>query len=211
MLVGCMSERVFLVPQAKERTRDAIKAVELRTSAEVVVAVRHRAARHFGVSALFAGLVAAAVLVVMLVSPTPYDVRTIPLDVLLAFVLAFAFAQWTEIVRRRLSPSSWLERATREAAARAFSELDIAKTGSRTGMLVFVALLERRVALVPDEGVPLRSIGTELETARLKLETAVRRLNFDEFERALLTLTAPLERTLPRGLDDRNELSDEVA
>jgi putative membrane protein len=211
MLAGRMSERVFLVPQAKERTRDAIRAVELRTCAEVVVAVRHRAARHFGVSALFAALVAAAVLAVMLVSPTPYDVRTIPLDALLAFVLAFGFAQWTEIVRRRLSPSSWLERATREAAARAFTELSIAKTGARTGMLVFVALLERRVALVPDEGVPLRSIATELETTRLALETAVRRLNFDEFERALLTLSAPLERTLPRGLDDLNELSDEVA
>lgn len=211
MLTGRMSERVFLVPRAKERTRDAIQAIELRTSAEVVVAVRHRAARHFGISALFAALMAAAVLVVMLVSPTAYDVRTIPLDVLLAFLLAVAFAQGTEIVRRRLSPSSWLERATRKAAARAFDELAIAKTGARTGILVFVALLERRVTLVPDEGVPLRSIGSELETTRLALETAVRRLNFDEFERALLTLTTPLERTLPRGLDDLNELSDEVA
>jgi putative membrane protein len=206
-----MSERVFLVPEAKERTRDAIKAIELRTSAEVVVAVRHRAARHFGVSALFAAGVALAVLGVMLVSPTPYDVRTIPLDVLLAFALAFGLAQWTEVVRRRLSPPSWLDRPTTEAAARAFAELAIAKTAGRSGILVFVALLERRVAIVPDEGVPLRSIATELETTRLALEAAVRHLSFDEFERALLGLTAPLERTLPRVLGDSNELSDEVA
>lgn len=211
MLGDRMSERVFLVPQAKERTRDTIRAIEQRTSAEVVVAVRHRAARHFGVSAVFAAGVALAVLAVMLVSPTTYDVRTIPLDAALAFVLAFAFAQWTEIVRRRLSPSSVLERATRAAAERAFAELSVAKTGARTGMLVFVALLERKVALVPDEGIPLRSIATELSTARLALETAVRRLNFDEFERALLTLAVPLERTLPRGLGDVNELGDEVA
>lgn len=206
-----MSERVFLVPQAKERTRDAIKAIELRTSAEVVVAVRHRAARHYGVSALFAAGVALVVLGVMLLSPTTYDARTIPLDVLLAFALAFGFAQWTELVRRRLSPPAWLERATREAASRAFTELSIANTAGRSGLLVFVALLERRVALVPDEGIPLRAIATELETTRLSLEAALRRLSFDDFERALLGLTAPLERTLPRGLDDVNELSDEVA
>ena len=211
MLDGRMTERVFLVPQAKERTRDAIKAIEQRTSAEVVVAVRRRAARHFGVSAVFAGGVALGVLVVMLVSPTTYDVRTIPLDVALAFVLAFAFAQWTDSVRRRLSPRSVLERATRAAAERAFAELSVEKTRARTGMLVFVALLERKVALVPDEGVPMRSISTELQTTRLALEAAVQRLNFDEFERALLTLVAPLERTLPRGLADENELSDEVA
>jgi putative membrane protein len=206
-----MSERVFLVPEAKERTRDAIKAIELRTSAEVVVAVRHRAARHWGVSGAFAAAVGLSVLGVMLVSPTPYDVRTIPLDVLLAFALAFGLAQWTEVVRRHLSPSSWLERATREAAARAFTELAIAKTAGRSGILVFVALLERRVEIVPDEGIPLRSIATELETTRLALETAVRHLSFDEFERALLGLTAPLERTLPCVLGDANELSDEVA
>lgn len=206
-----MSERVFLVPQAKERTRKAIKAIELHTSAEVVVAVRHRAARHFGVSAWFAAGVALVVLVVMLVSPTTYDVRTIPLDVLLAFALGFGFAQWTEVVRRRLSPPSWLERATREAAARAFDELSMGKTAGRSGLLVFVALLERRVALVPDEGIPVRAIATELETARLALESAVRRLSFDEFEQALLGLTPPLERALPRALADVNELSDEVA
>lgn len=206
-----MSERVFLVPQAKERTRDAIRAIELRTSAEVVVAVRHRAARHFGISAVFGAGVALTVLMVMLVSPTTYDVRTIPLDVLLAFALAFGLAQWTEVVRRRLSPPSWLERAAREAAARSFEELSIAKTTGRTGILVFVALLERRVALVPDEGIPARAIATELETTRLALESAVRRLRFDEFEQALLGLTAPLERALPRGLSDVNELSDEVA
>jgi putative membrane protein len=206
-----MSERVFLVPEAKERTRETIKAIELRTSAEVIVAMRRRAARHFGVSALFGAGFALVVLVVMLVSPTTYDVRTMPLDVLLAFALAFGFAQWTEIVRRRLSPPSWLERATRGAAGNAFQELSMAKTAGRTGILVFVALLERRVAIVADEGVPVRAIATELETTRLALETAVRQLSFAEFERALLGLSAPLERALPRGLADVNELSDEVA
>lgn len=205
-----MSERVFLVPEAKERTRDAIRAIEGKTSAEVVVAVRHRAARHVRVSALFGAGLALVVLVVMLVSPTTYDVRTIPLDVALAFVLGFGFAQWTEVVRRRLSPARWLDAATERAARRAFDELAIAKTGARTGVLVFVGLLERRVSLVPDEGVPT-SIAPELEAARAAITLAVENLDFDAFERALTRLGEPLASALPRRHSDVNELSDEVA
>jgi putative membrane protein len=205
-----MSERVFLVPEAKERTRDAIRAIEGKTSAEVVVAVRHRAARHLRVSALFGAGIAAVVLIVMLVSPQTYDVRTIPLDVLLAFVLGVGLAQWTEVVRRRLSPARWLDAATERAAHRAFGELTIGNTGARTGLLVFVALLERRVSLVADQGVP-SAIAPALESVRAELTLAVERLDFEAFELALLHLGETLASALPRRHDDVNELSDEVA
>ncbi len=205
-----MSERVFLVPEAKERTRDAIRAIEGKTSAEVVVAVRHRAARHLRVSALFGAGIAGVVLLVMLVSPQTYDVRTIPLDVLLAFVLGVGLSQWTEVVRRRLSPARWLDVATERAARRAFDELAIAKTDARTGMLVFVALLERRVSLVPDEGIP-SAIAPALGSVRAELTLAVERLDFAAFERGLLRLGETLASALPRRHDDVNELSDEVA
>jgi putative membrane protein len=56
-------------------------------------------------------------------------------------------------VRRRLLPGALVEQRVAERARRAFLENGLTRTSGRTGILIFVALLERRVVVLADEGI----------------------------------------------------------
>ena len=206
-----MSEHAFLEPEAKRRTTDAIVAIEGQTGAEVVVSVRRAAERHVATSLVFGGVVGAVVLVVMLVSPQAYDVRTIPLDTLLAFFLAALACHFVPALKRALTPKARRVRAAERAARAAFVELGIAKTKQRSGLLVFVALFERTAVVVADDGVPTALLGEPYEALVSALTTNAASLDFEAFLATLAGLGPLLAGVLPRRPDDENELCDQVA
>ena len=206
-----MSERAFLLPEAKRRATEAIRTVESQTSAEVVVAVRHAAERHVRTSLVFGGAVAVVALVVMLVSPRVYDVRTMPLDALLAFVLGGLACHFVPALRRRLTPRALRLAAAERGARAAFAALGIEKTRQRSGILVFVALFERTALLVPDEGIPTPLLGDAYQAIGSGLAKSVAALDFEAFLRELTELGPLLSGVLPRRPDDENELCDDVA
>lgn len=206
-----MAEREFLDPSAKRRTTARIRAVEAGTSIEVVVAVRRRAARHLASGMMLGALLAVLTLAVMWFSPTAYDVRTMPLDALAAFALGVLVAFSFPGVRRLLTPRALLRTAAERGARRAFTELGVEKTRDRIGLLVYVALFEREVVLLPDRGVPPELLEQGFSAARRALEGAVRRLHFDAFEAALDQLGPPASAAVPRRPGDENELCDDVA
>jgi putative membrane protein len=206
-----LSERAFLLSEAKRRTTESIRALEAKTSAEVIVTVRPAAERHLATSAVFGGGVAALVLVVMLVSPRVYDVRTMPFDALLAFVLAALACHFVPGLKRRLTPKKRLLAAAERGASQAFGELGIAKTRQRSGVLVFVALFERTAVVVADEGVPTTLLGEGYEARVSELARAVAAGDFEGFLAALTAFGELLAGVLPRRPDDVNELTDEVA
>lgn len=206
-----MSERAFLLPEAKRRTTDVIRAIEARTSAEVVVTVRPAAERHLVTSVAFGGAVAALVLFVMLVSPQVYDVRTMPFDALLAFVLAAFVCHFVPALKRLMTPKTRRLVAARRGASAAFVELGIGKTKQRTGVLVFVSLFERTALVVADDGVPTALLGDAYEARVGELARGAAALDVDAFLAALTDFGTLLAGVLPRRPDDVNELSDEVA
>jgi putative membrane protein len=206
-----VSERAFLEIDAKRRATEAIRAVEGETSAELVVAVRLAADRHVATSLAFGGGVAALVLAVMLVSPQVYDVRTMPLDALLAFVLGALACHFVPSLRRALTPERRRLEAARRAAQAAFAELGVAKTKQRSGVLVFVALFERTVIVLPDEGVPAALLGAAWTDHTRRLRDRVEARDFEGFLRSLHGFGPLLAAVLPRRPDDANELADEVA
>jgi putative membrane protein len=206
-----LSEHAFLEPEAKRRTTDAIVAIEGQTGAEVVVSVRRAAERHVVTSLVFGGVVGVVVLVVMLVSPQAYDVRTIPLDSLLAFFLAALACHFVPALKRALTPKARRVRAAERAARAAFAELGIAKTKQRSGILVFVALFERALVVVADDGVPTALLGEPYEALVSALEKHAATLDFEAFLATLAGLGPLLAGVLPRRPDDENELCDQVA
>ncbi|HVR21192.1 MAG TPA: hypothetical protein VMS65_15875 [Polyangiaceae bacterium] len=206
-----MSERAFLSPEAKGRATDAVRTVEGQTSAELVVTVRHAAERHVATSLVFGAAVAVGVFVVMLVSPQVYDVRTMPLDALLAFVLAALACHFVATLKRSLTPKARRRRAAERRARAAFAELGVAKTRQRSGVLVFVALFERTAVVVADDGVPTALLGKPYDALAAELDRAVVALDFDAFLAALAGFGPLLAGVLPRRPDDTNELTDEVA
>lgn len=209
--VAPVSERDFLEAAAKARTAEVVRAVEAETSVEVVVAVRRAASRHFAIS-LAVGLGCAVLgFAVMWLSPQVYDVRTMPLDVALAFLLGTGLVASVPALRRALTPAG-LKRARAERAARAaFSELGIDKTRERSGLLVYVALFERAVVLLPDRGIPATLASGPLAALGEALTQSVRKADLESFLRALRDLGPACAARLPRRADDKNELCDHVA
>jgi putative membrane protein len=206
-----MAERQFLEPSAKRRVTACIRAVEAGTSVEVVVTVRRRAERHLATSMVLGSLLAGSTLAIMWFSPQVYDVRTMPLDALAAFALGVLLGVLFPGLRRVLTPRSLLRSAAARGARRAFVELGVDKTRDRIGLLVYVALFEREVVLLPDQGVPAALVEQGLAEARRDLGASVRALHFDAFEAALVKFGPPASDAVPRRPDDENELCDDVA
>ncbi|HTQ06521.1 MAG TPA: hypothetical protein VMI54_21825 [Polyangiaceae bacterium] len=206
-----MSERAFLEPAAKKRAADTVRAVEAQTAVELVIAVRRRAERHYATCAGFGLLCGAAGLAVMWFSPRVYDVRTMPLDVLLAVVLGACVCAAVPSLERALTPKRSRERAAERAARAAFGALGIEKTRDRSGILAYIALFERTAVLVPDSGVPASAVSGPLAAIQSALAAAVAELDFEAFLTALNRLGPACGAVLPRRPDDENELCDDVA
>jgi putative membrane protein len=206
-----MSVKAFFDDATKRRTTEAIRRVEERTAAEVVVTVRRESGYYRYADYLFGFAVALATLIALLFLPQEFHLATFPVDVLVGFVAGSAVSAWTPPLRRVLTGPKRQRRFVENAAKAAFVELGISKTAGRTGVLVYVSLFERRVEVVRDIGVAPAVLGPEWRNVLAELESAVRgRPDADRFVAALERLGGPLGVLLPRGEDDVNELSDEV-
>lgn len=104
---------------------------------------------------------------------------------------------------------------TRDALARAqalFHRLGMHRTQHRHGVLIYVALASRKLAVIGDEGIHAR-VGDE-HWAGVR-DRMVERLRGgrprDALVGAVEEVGRELARHFPRARDDRNELSDDVS
>jgi putative membrane protein len=204
-----MAVRDFFLPESRRRVGDAIEAIENDTSAEIVVTVRKRAG-HYTQTDLFVGSVSSLVtLFYLLFSDKSFDVDWMPINVMVAFILGTGATYEIAPLRRLLTPPSILRESTRTASRAAFYDLGISRTSGRTGVLVFVAMFERRVEVVPDIAVKPEELGDDWKKAVAALEASVASPDFERFLAALALLKAPLARALPGKPGDANELPNE--
>ena len=96
------------------------------------------------------------------------------------------------------------------AAQSAFFELGIAETRQRTGLLVYVSCLEKRVEVLLDRGVAAVSSQRAWAEAEGELRAAVERDDAALGAAALLRFGPLLAAVAARAEDDVNELSDTV-
>ena len=97
-------------------------------------------------------------------------------------------------------------------AAAVLQRLGMERTPARNGVLVYVAIADRKLAVIGDRGLHER-VG-EAYWQRLVADVLTRfreERPRDGFLHAIGELGAALRRYFPRGSDDRNELSDEVS
>lgn len=205
-----MSRRSFLGTATREAAAAAIRQIESSTAVEVVVTVHQAADRHRRTGFVVGGGAALLTLLVMLLSPTLYHIAVIAVDTVLAFALGVLVCFWLPGVRRVLTPKSIRERAVERDARAAFDELGVGNTRGNTGLLVYVALFERRVLALPDRGICAELLGERYQQALDTMQRAVERLDEHAFLDGLSQLELPLAQLLPRQPDDVNELSDEV-
>lgn len=204
--------RRFADDQATEAFRRAIERVEGASAAEIVVAVRHHSGSYLHADVIVGAAAAFGALAFMLFSRFEFGLWAILLDPFLAGGLVGLFATQLPAVRRWLTPAGARRRRVRAAAQAAFFERGVRLTRARTGVLVYVSLLERAVEVVADRGVTDAIPAQEWQVACAPIERALRAtMNGVAVADAIGGLADVCAAYLERGHDDANELADEVS
>jgi putative membrane protein len=202
----------FLTDAAKQALSSAVRDVESRCSAELVVAVRARSGSYLHADLIAGILVALAVLAALLFSPWPFDLVWFVLDPLLAGALGGFLASRLPAVRRALTFQPVRRRQVETAARATFVEKGVHGTTGRTGVLIYISLLEHEAAVIHDLGVETLATTEGWRLAVEEIEEAVRRgedgVAVAALVRSLGDLLAP---ALVRSSEDVDELSNEVS
>lgn len=200
----------FFDPGGEDALVAAVREVESASSAEIVVAVRRTSGSYRDASLVVALAFGLAALAVELFSPWPFSLEWMLVDPLLLGLAAGALSVHVPALRRWVTSPAERARRVSVHARSLFLERGVGATSGRTGVLVYVSLLERTARIVADAGVtsvvppPAWSEGTT------RIEHAARRMKATEVARAIAALVPPLAEHLPRSADDRNELPDGV-
>jgi putative membrane protein len=203
--------RPFLTDATKKALTGAVQAVEAGSSAELVISVRPSSGYYLHAD-LLAGLAAAfAALAVLLYAPKTFGLAWFILDPLFAAALGAFVSSRSPALRRRLTPPSVRRRQVETAARAMFVEKRIHRTTGRTGILLYISLLERDAAVVVDLGVEPAAATDGWKEAMAGIETAVRRgEDGAAVARRVESLAAVLSPLLVRSADDVDELANEV-
>jgi putative membrane protein len=195
--------------EAQEAVRKAVRSAEKNTAGEIVPMVVERSEDYRGVRALAAAILAFSAGVVLLASPLEARFWVPPVQ-LGAFVLAYALAGWPPVLRLLL-PTSIRAQAVRRTAHLAFVEEGVVETRDRTGILIYISLLEHRVEVVADRGIDERvQEGTWDGVVRLILD-GIRRERAEEGLVDAIRLCGEILATqFPPRPDDTDELANRL-
>jgi putative membrane protein len=151
-----VTEAAFFSDAAKRRVTGAVADVESRTSAELVVVVRRSSGNWREADVAVGTLAAFGVLLILLFHPAPIPVEVMPFDVAFAFLVGALLCASIPPLKRALLVRKTVSTRVRAASREAFVDQGVSRTRDRTGILVYVSTLERRVDVVADIGVDAR-------------------------------------------------------
>jgi putative membrane protein len=193
----------------RARIRDAIRAAEVNTAGEIYVVVAREAAQFRSIPVLWAAIVA-------LLVPWPLYLLTDMASgtILLLQVLAFvviATAASLDRIRHRLVPPSIAAEAARKAAQAQFMAHGVHLTAERTGILIYVALADRRVEIVADDGINSKVAQPELDQLAQEVVVAARSgILAEGLVTAVNSAGRLLSQHCPPTATNPNELPDRV-
>ena len=135
------------------RIEAAVGQAEARTSGEIVVLVVERSDSYLGPRSLFGAALAFAAGAVYLATPLP--VLWLPAAQATLFALAMAAAGRSPLLRA-IVPRTWRHEQVERAAGVAFLEHGVSRTRERTGILIYLSLVEHEVEVLADHGIASR-------------------------------------------------------
>lgn len=205
-----VGERAFNEPAARAKTKAAIQSIESKTSAEVVVAVRHASGRYLDANLLFGCAVGFVALTAMLFVDRPFPLAAFPVYTAAAVAIGAFVASRQPWIQRAFSRSGRRRADAHARALAAFVELGVSKTTRRSGILVYVSMVERRVEVVADVAIDAAALGTPYQAAIATLRASIDpRPNLEKFIAALESLGPVLATVYPHHDGDANELPDD--
>ena len=204
-----MSTGARLTETDRAQIRDAIRAAEVTTAGEIYVVVANEAAEFRSIPVLWAAIIA-------LIVPWPLYLLTdlasgiILLLQVLTFVVVATVASHNSI-RHLLVPPSIAAAAARKAAQAQFMAHGVHLTAERTGILIYVALADRRVEIVADDGINRKVAQSELDHLAENVVAAARSATLAQgLVTAVNNAGTLLSTHFPPTATNPNELPDRV-
>lgn len=201
----------FLTDESKAALADAVRAVEACSSAELVVAVRPRSGSWLHADLIWGILAALVTLAVLLYSRWEFELIWFLVDPFFAGAVAALAASRSDVLRRVFVQPATRVRRVETAARSTFFERRIHSTVGRTGILLYVSILEREAAFVVDVGVEALAATDAWKKAAAEIQEAVRQgADGTAVAARLRELATLLSPALERSADDVDELANEV-
>jgi putative membrane protein len=204
-----MVTRPLLTPEDHARLAAAVRSAEANTSGEIYVVVSEYADSFRLVPLLWGALIALLVPWPLLYATT-LSMVTILLLQAASFVAASAILSLPQL-RYRVVPHGIAEDATRRAAELHFMAHGIHLTAERTGVLLYVSMMPRRIEVVADDGIHSRVDQATWDSMVAQIASGARAGRLaDGLVAAIRSTGEVLSQHFPRRPDDRNELPDRV-
>jgi len=191
-------------PAVTAQLTDAVRELEQRSCAEVVIEIRSRSGSYSHADARFASLLAFLGLLVLLFSPWSFRPGWVAVDVALVWLLGLFIARKNDTVRRFMTTERERVTQARQIASAAFHDRGVANTAGETGVLVFLSQLEGHIELLADRAV-LQGVPS-LEWNRVAALAHGRHATTETLLEVVRELTPLLERCIPIKEGDVDEL-----
>jgi putative membrane protein len=215
-----MAQKVSHLFRAKdlERIREAVRSAEGKTSGEIVPYLVDRSDDYeeseWRLGSLLGLVVLAGALGIHQFSNLwlPVDVALLVLATATAFLAGMGLARFIPPVKRFFAGRTLIDRRVSARAAEAFLSEEVFRTRERTGILIFVSVLEHKVLVLGDAG-----INAKVEKADWQdlVDTVTRSIAAGDPTNALLQAIGQAGTLLARSdvrrrKDDRDELPDDL-
>lgn len=199
-----------LTQAEQERITATVRRAEQWTSGEIVPLIVD-AADPYPSADLLGGLAGMLlVLIVWLWLPIAWQPLPVTITLLAGLLAGWSLSHFTPPLKRAMVGPRLAAQEVYQRAVQAFFEHGLVNTRDRTGILILVALLERRVQVLADAGIHAKvPEGTWDEVVRLVLDGIKRGSLADGLTAAVERCGQILARDFPRKPDDTNELPDE--
>ena len=189
----------------------AIGRIESQSHVEVVLLIKPKTQAYAEYPLAAGAVLAFLALSYFRFAPELFDDWIIYAGTIAAFVLGAALTGGMPGLLRLAVGRKRLEKSTEIMARACFQKGGIHHTRDKTGVLVFIAVLERQVAVIPDRGVEWAVPPGEWEKVRQGLNSIFRAKNpADALLAQLETLQAIFGQYVPQVEDDTNELPDNL-
>ena len=192
-----------------ERLTEKVAAVELCTSAEIVVVVEPVSGHYRDVHLICASVLAYIGLLGILFGPWHQTEWTVAIDVVIFFLIGWGTSWWLPGLTRLLTSPKRRRKQVEAAANAAFVRDKVGTTRARTGLLIYVSWLEQTTIVRTDTGVMVAVVAQDWGHAVDKIRHMFRQ---PDPGKALLEgldmLCLVLGRCLPSSEDNPNELPD---
>ncbi len=206
---GVRQRTSFVTIEDERRISAAIATAEKKTSGEIVAVIAAESDSYSFVPYLWAAL-AALLVPLPLIFLTWWPIQWIYLLQLLVFAAGVAVL-WSRAMRQLLVPANIKRERAHARAVEQFLVQNLHTTDGRTGVLIFVSLVERYAEILADSGIHQKvpQATWDAIVAKLTSDISAGRTS-DGFVHAIETIGGLLVKHFPPGTYDPNKLPNHL-